>query len=177
MNIDHRQKLLALAAIAGVLLLAGDRVLFTPLKDFWKDRAKSIAEWKRSVARGTSVLEREQSIRSRWDSMRTNTLGSEMSVAENQVLQSFDRWSQSSKIGITAIKPQWKHATDDYSTLECRVDAFGNLQALTQFLYDIEKDPLGLKVELVEIGSRDDRGQQLTLGLQVSGLQLNPRTP
>ena len=59
-------------------------------------------------------------------------------------------------------------------TLECRVDAFGSMQTLTRFLYNIEKDPLALKVDLVEISGRDNEGQQLTLGLQVSGLLLNP---
>jgi hypothetical protein len=62
-------------------------------------------------------------------------------------------------------------------TLECRVDGFGNLSALTRFLYDVEKDPMALKVEAVEIAARDNDGQQLSLALQVSGLLLNPQQP
>ena len=42
------------------------------------------------------------------------------------------------------------------------------------FLYEVEKDPVGLKVDSVEISSRDDNGRQLALGLQVSGLLINP---
>jgi hypothetical protein len=34
---------------------------------------------------------------------------------------------------------------------------------------------MALKVEAVEIQSHDTNGQQLTLGLQVSGLLLNPQ--
>jgi hypothetical protein len=40
----------------------------------------------------------------------------------------------------------------------------------------VEKDPLALKVETIEITSRDDNGQQLALALQVSGLLLNQPT-
>jgi hypothetical protein len=58
-------------------------------------------------------------------------------------------------------------------TLECRADAFGSIQAVSRFLYEVERDPLALKVEVVEIMPRDTAGQQLTLGLQVSGLVLN----
>ena len=97
-----------------------------------------------------------------------------MSLAESQVLGAFDRWAQDSRIGISSIKPLWKRGAEDFATLECRVDAFGNLSSLTRFLYEIEKSPLGLKVDNVEITTRDDRGEQLTLGLQVSGLQWNP---
>ena len=57
-------------------------------------------------------------------------------------------------------------------TLECRADAFGSIQAVTRFLYEVEKDSLALRVEAVEITARDNDGQQLTIGLQVSGLQL-----
>lgn len=174
LNLHNRQQLLGLLAIGMVVLLAGDRLLFAPLLRTWKARAARVAELKKSVTQGATLLERENAIWARWDTMRTNTLPPQMSESEGQLVKAFDQWSQDSRIGISAIRPQAKRGAEDYATLECRVDAFGNLPALTRFLYDIERDPLGLKVELLEITSRDNNGQQLTLGLQVSGLILNP---
>lgn len=176
MNMTKRQQLLSIVAIAAVVLLAGDRLLFSPLLRLWKERGVQLGQLKQSVAKGALLLEREQPIRQRWNLMRTNTLSSEVSVAENQVLAAFDRWSQESRIGVTSIRPQWKRASEDYSSLECRVDAFGDLSALTRFLYDVENAPLGLKLDLVEITGRDERGEQLAMALQVSGLQLNRTT-
>ena len=92
----------------------------------------------------------------------------EVSAAENEVLRAFERWSQESRISISSIKPQWKRAGDDFMTLECRADASGSMQELTRFLYDVERDPLALRVESVEITTRDNNGQQLSLALQVS---------
>ena len=54
-----------------------------------------------------------------------------------------------------------------------RVEASGNLATLSRFLYEIEKSPMALKLDSVEITARDKDGQQLALGLQVSGLVLN----
>ena len=175
MNIDHRQRLLAIVAITAIGLLAGDRLVVSPLIQSWSARKARIAELRRSVEQGSQLLKREQTIRSRWEGMRTNTLPRQVSVAENQVLKSFDRWSQDSRVSITSIKPQWKGTFDDYMTVECRVDGFGSLSTLARFLYDIERDPQALKVDSVEITSRGDDGQQLALGLQVSGLLLNPQ--
>jgi Tfp pilus assembly protein PilO len=175
MNINKRQQLLAILAIGVVAIWAGDKLLFTPLTKLWKQRVVQIADLRKSVNQGSQLLDRKNSIHNRWDLMRTNTLPTENSVAENQVLRAFDRWSQDSRISITSIKPQWKHNADDYITLECRVDAFGSLPTLTRFLYDVEKDPLALKVDAVEITSRDNDGQQLSLALQVSGLSLTPQ--
>ncbi len=70
---------------------------------------------------------------------------------------------------------QMKHDTDEYTTLQCRVEASGSLNALSRFLYDIEKDPSALRLEIVELSSRDNEGQQLALGLQISGLVLTPQ--
>jgi type IV pilus assembly PilO-like protein len=173
MNINNRQQLLAILAGAAVALWAGDKLIFSPLTQSWKERAARITELRKSVTQGAQLLEREQSIRRHWESMRTNTLPNQVSVAESQVFKAFDRWSQDSQISITSIKPQEKQNADDYRTIEFRVDAFGSLSTLTRFLYNVEKDPLALKVEAVEISSRDNEGQQLTLGLQVSGLLLN----
>jgi hypothetical protein len=41
---------------------------------------------------------------------------------------------------------------------------------VTRLLYDLETDPMALKVEGLELTARDERGEQVSLGLQVSGL-------
>ena len=123
------------------------------------------------------LLHREQVIRNSWDHMRTNMFPNNASEAENEMLRGFERWSQDSRISVTSIKNQWKRGEDDYVTLECRADAYGSIQALARFLYSVEQDPLALKVESVEITSRDNDGQQLSLALQVSGVVLGAPEP
>jgi hypothetical protein len=176
-KINNRQQLLAIIAGVAIALLLGDKLLLSPLARSWKERSARIDALGKSINQGELLLVREQTIRNRWDHMRTNTLPDNVSAAENEVLQAFERWSQDSGISIASIKPQWKRTGDDFVTLECRADAFGNIQALTRFLYNVEKDPLALKVETMEIASRDNGGQQLSLALQVSGLLLNSPAP
>ena len=57
-------------------------------------------------------------------------------------------------------------------TLNCRLEASGDLGTLSRFVYDLEKDPMALKLESVELSAHDNTGQQLTLDLQISGLVL-----
>jgi hypothetical protein len=176
MKIENRQHALAFLAAAGVALLVADKVILAPLISGWKQRSARIVELKKSITQGALVMQRESRIRERWQHMRSHTLPDDVSEAENEVLRAFERWSDDSRISVSSIKPQWKRAGEDYVTLECRADAFGSIQTLARFLYNVEKDPLALKVETVEITSRDDNGQQLALSLQVSGLLLNPPT-
>lgn len=174
MNVNQRQRFLGLATLAAVVVWAGDRLVLGPLVNGWKARADRIVNLQKSVAQGAVLLERETTIRDRWNHIQTNSLTNAVSAAENQVLKAFDRWSRESGVSISSIRPQWKGAEGDYATLECRADASGNLGTLTRFLYEVEKDPLGIKIDSLELSTRDNDGQQITLGLQVSGLVLKP---
>ncbi len=175
MQIKNRQQMLALVSIGIVALFVADKVVLSPLFSAWRSRGTTMAQLRKQIDDGERLLKREQSIRERWDQMRTNTLPNNTSLAEQQILKAFERWSQDSRISVTSITPQWKRDADDFMTLECRVDASGNLGTLGQFLYDIEKDPMALQLESVEITARDKEGQQLALGLQISGLALTPK--
>ena len=174
MSSQARQRNLLIAAALLLILFIGDKLVVTPLLASWKERSTRIVDLRKKVEHGKLVLARDTIIQDRWDEMNTNTLPQEASVAESRVLKAFDGWSRDSTMSITSIKPQWKHSADDHATLECRVDGFGTLDVVTRFLHAIEKDPLALKIDILELGARDNEGKQLTLGLSVSGLQLNP---
>ncbi len=176
MQIKNRQQLLIIGAIAAIVLFAGDQLVLSPLAKAWSARAKRITELRKQITQGKMLVQREQSIRSRWEQMSRNALPNNTSAAEQQVFQAIDLWAQNSGVTISAITPQWKHDSDDYMTYECRVDAAGDLGKLSRFLYSVERDPMALKLELVELGARDKDGQQLSLGLQLSGLVLNTPT-
>ena len=172
MKIENRQQfLIALVAVAAALLV-GNSLIYEPLSKWWSTRSQQITKLRQQVKDGKLLTVRGSGIRSQWGQMRTNTLPNNSSLAEQQVLKAFDTWSRDSGATITGILPQWKNDGDDYQTLNCRVEATGNLGTLSQFLYDIEKDPMALKLESVELSAHDTGGQQLTLGLQISGLVL-----
>ena len=172
MEIKNRQQLLMVLAIAAGVLYAADLVVFEPAVQWWKARAATIAGLRAQVHDGRLLIQREAGLRSRWDQMRTNTLPNNPSLAEQQILKAFDSWSRESGADVNGIMPQWKNDSDDYITLNCRVEASGDLGTLSRFIYDVEKGPLGLKLESVEFSTRDNSGQQLTLNLQISGLVL-----
>lgn len=175
MQIKNRQQLLTILAVTAVGLLVVDKMIFPPLQNLWKARAARIADLRVKVSQGGQLLRREQFVRARWAEMATNTLPNNASLAEQQLLTGFDRWSRESGVSVNSVMPQWKQDADEFKTLECRVDVSGNLSTLSRFLYNIERDPMALKLQSVELSARDNEGQQLTLGLQVSALVLTPK--
>jgi Tfp pilus assembly protein PilO len=172
MKAENRQQFLVILTIVAVGLYVGVNFICEPLAGLWKSRADKVATLRKQVSDGRMLVKRESAVRSRWSQMLTNTLPSNTSVAEQQVLKAFDNWSSDSGAAINGIVPQWKNDADDYMTLNCRVEASGDIGTLTRLVYDIENDSMALKLESVELSAHDNTGQQLTLGLQVSGLAL-----
>jgi hypothetical protein len=174
-DLKNRQQLLGVLAAAAIGLLLADKLVLSPLTRTWKARSAQIAELRKKIAAGQGLVQRERNLRDRWEQMRANTLPDSPSQAEQQVLKAFDTWARQSRVSLLSISPQWKHEGDDYMTLECRIEASGTLSTVSRFLYELEKDPMALRLQDVEVSSRDNDGQQLALGLQVSGLVLTPQ--
>jgi Tfp pilus assembly protein PilO len=172
MKIENRQRFLVGLTIGAVALLIGVNFIGEPLANLWSARSAQIKQLRTKVSAGKLLIQREAGLRSRWSLMSTNALPNNTSLAEQQVLRAFDNWSRDTGAEISSIMPQWKNDSTNYMTLNCRVEASGNLGTLSQFLYNIEKGPAALKLDSVELSAHDNTGQQLTLGLQISGLAL-----
>lgn len=172
MKIENRQKFLLILTLVALGLYVGNLVIFEPLGNWWKKRSQDIIALTKKVAHGKSMLVNEAGLRGQWQGMLTNTLADDKSLAEHQVLKALDNWAQQSGTALTGISSQWKNDATNYTTLNCTVTASGNIATLGQFLYRIEKGPLALKLDSVEFSTHDTTGQQLTLGMQISGLAL-----
>ena len=174
MKTDNRQKLLLILTGIVAAFFIGDKLVYSPLVKLWHTRNQEIAKLRTDVKDGTDLIRREQFTRARWDDMRTNSLANTQHVAQEQMLRALQDWAQESGASLNGMTPQWKAGeTDDYKTLVCRVDVSGKIWVLTKFIYDIEQGPMGLKLESADLSSKDNLGQELTMGLQVSGLVLN----
>ncbi len=174
MNIKNRQQLLLIIALAALGLFAADKLLITPLQASWKARSARIEDLRKKVTEGRALISRADTLRTRWEGMQTNTLPVDLSQAEQKLLKGVDTWAQESRISVTSINPQWKRAEDNFRIVQCRVEAAGSLNAVTRFLFNLEEDPMAVRIENLEVSARDAEGQQLAVGLQLSGLVLLP---
>lgn len=171
MKIEQRQQLLIVLTLVAAGLFVGVNYIFTPLANLWSSRSAQIRDLRTKVTDGKRLITREAGVRGHWNEMLSNVLPYNTSLAEQQMLKSLDDWAHGSGSEISSIMPQWKNDDTNYMTLNCHVEANGTLGALSQFLYSIEKGQ-AMKVDSLQLSAHDPAGQQLTLGLQISGLAL-----
>ena len=172
MQIKNRQQFLIMLTIVAAGLFVGVNFVLTPLQGWWSDRQAQVGQLHDKVRDGNLLIKGETRIRNRWKEMRDNALPANTSAAEHQVLTALTGWSRDSGTEITSIMPQWKNEGTNYMTLACRVETAGDINALSRFIYDVEKGPMALRLDSVELSSHDTAGQQMTLGLEINGLAL-----
>ena len=177
MKIQNRQQFLIVLTLVMVGLYFGNLLVFQPMIGWWKSREAKVVALRQQVSQGKALIRRESAIRGQWTHMRENALPNDSSQAEQQVLKAFNNWAGDTGANMTSITPQWQadqgqDNEETFSTLDCRVEASGDIGTLSRFLYEIENDPMPLQLNSVELTANDDRGQQLTLGLGISGLAL-----
>ena len=172
MEIKNRLQFLVVVTLVLLALYVGDLLIYGPMVNWWQTRAADVKSLKQEVEHGRSLIRRESVIRGEWDHIRSNALANDPSQAEQQVLRAFNNWAGYSGVNVESITPQWQNDQTNYSTLDCRVEASGDLGTLSRFLFEIENDPLAIQLESVELTAGDDKGQQLTLGLEINGLAL-----
>jgi hypothetical protein len=172
MENKNREKILAILAGTALGLLLLNYVVISPMIDSWQSRTKQIKDLKDKIASGTSLIRRQEYVEGDWNRMRTNALDSNPATAEKQLFTAFDHWVSQSGVTEGSFRPQVQDTDDGYSTIDCRADVSGDMETIVHFFKNMEKDPLGVKIESFELTSRDDNGRQMTLGLNLSGLVL-----
>ncbi len=170
MDTQRREKILILASIFCISALAADKILLPPLINLWSARNLEITELGESLVKGKSLLGRETMMKSRWREMKNSALPQNITEAENLVLKAVDRWVQESRIQGTSFKFQWRDNEENYSLLECRASYVGTMKSIVRFLYELEVDPLALKLEEVELSPRDESGKSVLLIIRFTGL-------
>lgn len=173
MKIQNRQQFLVALTIAAAGLFVAVNFIITPLAGLWSSRSAQIRELRVRVADGNQLIKRESVVRNRWTDMRANALPANMSLAEQKLFKLVDDWAHRSGAEVTSLMPQWKNDSTNYLTLTCRVETSGDLGALCKFLYDVERGPVALRLDSLEISARDKAGQQMTMSVEINGLALN----
>jgi hypothetical protein len=173
MGVRKREWFLAMIAVVCVGAFLGDRLVVKPLRTLWKERSTRIVKLRSNLERAALLIEREDTLRGEWQKMVEASLPADESATEERVLEAMSRWVETSGLGAPSLKPRWSKSEDKtYKTIGCRAQVEGTLSAFSRFLFELERDTLPVRVEEVEISSRDDSGRRLTLAVRFTGLVL-----
>lgn len=172
MENKRRETLLKIGVGVVVGLFVLDRMILSPAAAAWKAQGERVAQLREKVTRGRQLIERERSLRGRWNEMLRTDLADDPSAAENDVYKAIGRWAAESRISFTSLTPQPRTHDDGYETFELRAAAVGDQASIGRLLYEIESDPLPARIEECELRAQDATGRQLALSMKFSFVRI-----
>jgi len=165
-----RRKPLLICATALILVLAVDRMLFSPALAHWRDRQQQIEALRIQLAHADNLLDQETRWLRRRQDMQQRLLPADKSGSEDQLLGLVDKWASSAGIQVTGLRPLWKQTRDQQALLEMQITGVGDIVATCRFLYAVESSAVAIAVDYFELTAQVNDGRKLALNLRISAL-------
>lgn len=173
MDIKKRERILIAIALACIVILTGDRFILTPMGKTWKKRSEKISLLRKNVEKGELLLDRRNDLKERWDRMKeTGFTSHDPSDAENQILTRVNDWAMRSGLTMNSLKPRWVETGGEDKKLEFRLSASGDLEKVSRFLFELERDSLPLSLEDFGISVREKQNRSLDFTARFTSLIL-----
>jgi hypothetical protein len=172
MVFSKREKLVLAGAIAALCLLVLNFLALEPLLD----RRGAVAENKGRLVtelnQAQNLLKRRRLLADTWQRMLAGGLKPDPAEAESQLLRSLRDWSADAGVTLSSLRPE--RSTEKSTLPEITVDATGtgSMRTVSRLLWRIETAEIPVKVKMLQLGSRRDGTDDLSLHLKVSTLYL-----
>jgi len=170
--LSKRERYVAIVSIIVVTLLLSDRYIVTP----FLDRRAQVDTERQSLLgemeRATSLFERRNLMEQKWQDMVSGGLESDASNAESQVLHAVRNWSQECGLMLSSMKPERVVGAGNLQEITFLIAGTGTMSSVGQFLWRVETASLPLKIKEIQLGSRKEDADDLSLQLRLSALYL-----
>jgi len=169
---SKREKVVALIAAVAVALLVGDRYVLTPMLEGNAALEAERQDLMSKLNGGAALLEHRRQMTRQWQKMTAGGLSSNPSEAESRVLHAVRDWAQDARLSLSSVKPERAEREGPRGEMTVLTAGTGNMRAVARFLYLAETTTLPLRIRELQIGSRKEGTDDLSVQLKLSTLYM-----
>jgi hypothetical protein len=172
MVLSKRERQIAFATIAVLMIFAFDRYMLTPVLEA---RDKVLSEKKeliKEMAKASEIFKQRNRVSKQWNEMVSGGLNSDVSVTESEVLNAIRVWTQEYGLTLSSIKPERQKGEGEMKEIVFNLACSGNMNTLGRFLFQVENSLLPVRITEFQLGSRGEDGRDMSLQLKLSALYL-----
>jgi len=177
MILSRREQLIIVAAAIVVALLVLDRYAVTPLLDYRDGVEVQKQRLLGETQRATALLAHKRQIAPTWKEITATSLKRDPTEAESQILHAVQNWSAEAGLKLTSLKPERLIEKKSLREISFQAAGTGSMSAVVRFLRSVETAKVPIRVKELQLGSRKEGSDDLTLQLRVSTLYMAAQTP
>ncbi len=168
--LSKRERYIVIATALVLAVLAADWYVLTPLLAERDAMAAKHEKLQRDFDVNQRLLTSRRALGAKWKQIRAGGLQLTASEAESQLLNSLRKWSSDAGITLGSVKPERQAKLQDMQELTFQAVGSGTMQSIATFLHRIETTPLPVRIRELQLSSRNEGTDDLTVQLRISTL-------
>jgi len=174
MVFSQREKIIVAATLAVLCVLVLDLYVLTPLLDEWSAAEAKRTDLSARMARAGSLIKRRRILGRTWRSMIDNGLKADPAEAESQILRSLRNWAYDARLNLSSLRPERSTEKTELPEITVHAAGTGSMSAVSRLLWRVETAKIPIKIRMLQLGSRKDGTDDLSLHLKISTLYSPP---
>jgi hypothetical protein len=170
MILSSRERTIVFLTFSVLALFLADRFFLTPVLD---RRAKSELESKdldNQEDKANNIIGQRKRLIPRWREMTDSGLGTGAGDAEIRLLNAIQEWAQEAELNLASVKHERTENEKQFQKITWRAAGTGTMTAVSRFLFRIQDSTMPVRISDLQVGSRQEAGESLSIQVGVSTL-------
>ena len=146
MVLSKRERILAIVSIMVVGLLVLSKFLIDPIAGRLKQLETRKQQLLLELNEAQNLFQRRRLLEKKWKTVLSDGLRNEVE-AESRIARALDEWSRQARLTLSSVKPERVASDKEFKEMTFAVAGTGTLDAVAQFIWQIETAGLPIKVK------------------------------
>lgn len=172
MVLSKREKYILIITLTVVTVLVADRYVVTPMMRVWAEVKAEKQGLIDQMNYAESLFKRKALMERKWQDMVFGGLERDVSKTESKVLNAVRQWSQECDFALSSMKPERLAGQETLQQITFQVAGTGTMQSVGMLIWRIENAQLPIRIEDIQLGSRTEGVDDMSLQLKLSAIYL-----
>jgi len=165
---SKRERILAIIVAAACTLFVLDGYVIGPLLGSLSAMNDRREQLQAELTAATRLIETHPRLEERWRHMIQAGLWDNPAEAEAQVFTSLREWSELAGLSLASVKPQTAPGDAELAEMRFVASCQGSMRAVARFLWLAESATSPVRIEKLQLASKQEGADDLTLTLHLS---------
>lgn len=169
---SKRERIIGLLTAGVLAALALDWLVLTPLTDRGRQAAAEVEAARAELDLADVLFANGDRLNRRWTTMLAAGIKADVPQAESQALNALRDWAQDAGVSLASLKGERVENGEHFGVVLLRATCTGSLRSISQLLWRVQTADIPLRVTDLQLVTRKEGTDDLTLQLGVSTLCL-----
>ena len=174
MILSKRERRIAMLTIIAAAFLVFYRGLLTP---YFGQRTQLTVDKQSllvNIEHAHDLFARRKNLSPKWEEMLKSGLKPDAASAESAVLNALRDWAEESGLMLSSLKPERSTKRGQLQEITFQAVCVGSMNGVSKFLWQIENAALPVKISDLQLSTRKEGADDLTLQVRIAALCLEP---